>query len=79
MTVIPTIPERMATVESEVRHVRLDVGEIKQDVKATQADVSAIRDQLAQMRGGWRAILAAGAIGGAVVAAVAKFLPMMPR
>ena len=74
MTPSSTLPERMATVETEVRHVRDDVAEIKADVKemaqATDVRLKAIEETLAQAKGGWRALTAAGAVGGAIVGAV---------
>ena len=74
MTPSSTLPERMATVETEMRHVRDDVAEIKADVKemaqATDVRLKAIEETLAQAKGGWRALTAAGAVGGAIVGAV---------
>jgi anti-sigma-K factor RskA len=80
----PTLPERLATVETEVRHLRADVVELKGDVKgmaqATDTRLKSIEETLAQAKGGWRALTAAGAVGGAIVGAVGgAFLKAMGK
>jgi hypothetical protein len=73
----PTIAERVATVEADVRHLRDDVSEIKATVQAmaqSQAGMHASNDErlkaiettLAEARGGWKTLMAAGTIGAGV-------------
>lgn len=63
--------ERLAVVETKVEAMASDMHEIKADVKR-------IADVMAQTRGGWKVILAVGAISGSMGAALAKMAPFLP-
>lgn len=74
---------RLASLEAQhAAHVdhcgeRWDL--LRADLAGIRSDVGAIKITLAQAKGGWRALAAAGAIGGAIVAASAKILPFVVR
>lgn len=52
---------------------------LRADLAGIRNDVSAIKITLAQAKGGWRALAAAGAIGGAIMAGATKILPFVVR
>jgi len=76
---VNTIMARLAVNESEVHRVREDIREMKQSLHDTRTSLAAINDMMQQVRGGWRALAAAGAVGGAIAAAIIKLVPMVPR
>ena len=73
------IATRLAVNESEVRHLREDVREIKDAMRETKNSIAAINESMQQVRGGWKALAAAGAVGGSIVAGILKFFPILPR
>jgi hypothetical protein len=58
---------KMAAVESDVAEMRKDVRDMRDTMK----------DALAQTRGGWRVVMAVGAIFTAIGAGLAKFMPVL--
>lgn len=63
--------ERLAVAETKIEALVTDMHEIKADVKR-------IADAMAQTRGGWKVLLAVGAISGSVGAALGKLAPFIP-
>ena len=92
----PTTPERLATLEAELRHqaarqeeakeelaamrreTRAELAamreETRKELKSQSADIGLIKDILTQARGGWRAIVAAGAIIGVLLSGASWLL-----
>lgn len=50
---------------------------LKDDVKAIRNDLDEIKSLLSESRGGLRVLVAVGSLGGAIGAAVVKFLAML--
>lgn len=73
------IAARLAVNESEIRHMREDIREIKEAIRETKVSMAAITATMQQVRGGWKALAAAGAVGGTIVAAAAKVVPLLTR
>lgn len=65
------IEVKVAVLETEMKTVKDDVHDIKTDVKA-------IRETLAQAKGGWKTLLLVGGAAGAVGAVLGKLLPFLP-
>ena len=64
-----------ATLNAHLTHCTESSTLFRADMKELRSDVAAIKDSLAQAKGGWKALAASGTIGGAIVAAAMKFLP----
>lgn len=64
------IEVRTAILETEMKSVKADAAEIKTDVKA-------IRETLAQAKGGYRTLMLVGGLAGAVGALLGKLLPFL--
>jgi hypothetical protein len=60
----------VAVHATRLERLETDLTDIKQDIRV-------IRDFMVQTKGGWRALAAAGAVGGAVTATIAKVLPYL--
>jgi chromosome condensin MukBEF ATPase and DNA-binding subunit MukB len=63
---------KVAVLETEMKTVKDDVHDIKTDVKA-------IRDTLAQAKGGWKTLMLVAGVAGSAGALMAKFLPFMVK
>jgi hypothetical protein len=55
-----------------------EVATLTKTVEAMSADLKAVRSALDAAGGGWRVLVAVGAISGAVSAAAVKILPFIP-
>lgn len=73
--------ERLAVVETEVRHqtlrheefrdeVRGEFRDVKDDVASVRTDVAEIKEILTQAKGGWKAMVLMGSVAGVVLGAV---------
>lgn len=67
-----TLQTQVAVMESEVRHIRDNVDKIEGRLDNIDKTLAEIQQTLAQAKGGWKAIAAAGAIGGAIFGLLAK-------
>ena len=63
---MPTIEERMATLETEFKYIKEKLDDQGQDVKS-------IKDILAQASGGWKAIATVAGISATIGGLLAKF------
>lgn len=70
MMTTPVDARAFGALEAEVRHLR-------EKVDAQGATLSELRDLLVQARGGWKVVLAVGAIAGALGASAAKILTFL--
>lgn len=52
---------------------------LRTDIGGMRGDVAAIKETLAQARGGWRVLAAGWATAGVIGGVVAKFLPVVMR
>lgn len=88
----PTVQERLATLEAELRHQAMRQEEAKaelaamreefrQDLKAQTADITTIKDILTQAKGGWKVFIGVGTVAGILVSglswAAGKLLPFI--
>jgi hypothetical protein len=64
-------PREFGRLEAEVKA-------LTKSVEAMSADLKAVRSALDAAGGGWRVLVAVGAISGAVSAAAVKILPFIP-
>jgi hypothetical protein len=64
-------PREFGRLEAEVKN-------LTRSVDAMSADLKAVRSALDAAGGGWRVLVAVGAISGAVSAAAVKILPFIP-
>ncbi len=64
-------PREFGRLEAEVKA-------LTKSVEAMSADLKAVRSALDAAGGGWRVLVAVGAISGAVSAAAVKILPFLP-
>jgi hypothetical protein len=64
-------PREFGRLEAEVKA-------LNKSVEAMSADLKAVRSALDAAGGGWRVLVAVGAISGAVSAAAVKILPALP-
>ena len=63
---------QVAVMETELRHIRDNVDKIEGRLDNIDKTLAEIQQTLAHAKGGWKAIAAAGAIGGAIVGVFAK-------
>lgn len=64
-------PREFGRLEAEVKA-------LTKSVEAMSADLKAVRSALDAAGGGWRVLVAVGAISGAISAAAVKILPFIP-
>ena len=55
-----------------------EVAALTKTVESMAADLKAVRSALDAAGGGWRVLVAVGAVSGAVTALLVKLLPFMP-
>jgi hypothetical protein len=64
-------PREFGRLEAEVKA-------LTKSVEAMSTDLKAVRSALDAAGGGWRVLVAVGALSGAISAAVVKILPFLP-
>jgi hypothetical protein len=64
-------PREFGRLEAEVKNLTKSIEEISADLKA-------VRSLMDAAGGGWRVLVAVGALSGAVAAALIKWLPLLP-
>lgn len=68
----PDERDRLARLEANFTHLKADVDEIKSDMKK-------VKDVVISAKGGWKVLVAIGAISGSVGAAIGKFAPFLTQ
>ncbi len=68
---------KIGRLEAGLAAVKEDSAQTRQDVRETRQDVREIRDTIAGLRGGWKALIAVGAIAGMAGAALLKIGPWL--
>ena len=71
------INTEVAVLKSELKHVSENVDKIEGRLDTIDKSLAEIKETLAAAKGGWKALIAAGTAGGAVVAIVAKVFPKL--
>lgn len=74
---MPVTDREYGELAQQVRAMEKAIDEIRHDVKEGNAVTDQILLKLSQVSGGWRALLAVGAMAAAVGGLIAKFLPVI--
>lgn len=69
-TVVKDLLEKQARTDIRVEHVERDVADIKRDTRET-------RDAIVKAKGGWKVLVAVGAVSGMLSAFLVKFVPFL--
>ena len=69
------LERQVAVMESELKHVREDVGKVEKRLEHIEGALLEIRDFMSRARGGWVALATAATAGGAIVGLILKLLP----
>lgn len=69
---------QLATHDADIRYLREDTDKIVSSMSEMQKDLRAIKDTLAEARGGWRVLLFIGGAGGALGSAVTHLMQNLP-
>jgi len=67
----------MNETERALGHLEADVDSLKKDMSQMKIDLRNILATLNQAKGGWKLIIAVGAIAGALGALLGKFIPFL--
>ena len=67
----------VAVHNTRLDRLESDIRDLRHAVEAGNRDIRDIRDFMLQTKGGWRALAAAGVIGGGISATITKLLPFL--
>jgi hypothetical protein len=67
-----------AELQRDLGRLEAEVAALKADVDEMRTDLKTILAALAQVKGGWRVLMAAGALGAALMAGLLKIVPFIP-
>ena len=74
MAVDPETIKQLATHDADIRYLRQDTDQIVRSMSVMQEDLRAIKETLAEARGGWRVLLLIGGAGGALGSAITAWI-----
>lgn len=71
------LAEKIGELRGTMKGVQADICDVKTDVNRLRKEMVPVRAAISEARGGWKVIVAVGAVAGTMGAAVGKFLPFL--
>lgn len=72
------IQRDLGRAEGRLTALERDIRDIKSGMEKQDEKLARIESLLSEVRGGWRVLLAAGALGAALMAGLLKLIPFLP-
>lgn len=71
------LAEKIGELRGSLQGLQNEVSTVKRDVHDLRVEMAPVRDAISQARGGWKTLLAVGAIAGAAGALLSKLIPFL--